>query len=71
MSAWPTSGRTSNNTSATVDLFDFIHDITEMIEKPVPDEMREAGFEQTRKSKINEHKPLLTDLWDQIRISGA
>jgi hypothetical protein len=49
-------------------LFDSIHDITGMIQKPVPEEMREAGFEQAKNSNINEHKRLLTDLWDQVRV---
>jgi len=49
-------------------LFDSLHDIMDVIQKPVPEEMREAGFEQARKSNINEHKRLLTDLWDQVRV---
>jgi hypothetical protein len=44
-------------------LYDSISEVAEIIAKPVPDEIREAGFLQAKKSDIQEHKHLLTDLW--------
>jgi hypothetical protein len=49
-------------------LFDSLHDIIDVRQKPLPEEMREAGFEQARKSNINDHKRLLMDLSDQVRV---
>jgi hypothetical protein len=50
-------------------LFDSIKEVPDIICKPYPDEMREIGFEQSRKSDIGEHKFLLTDLWDKYANS--
>jgi glycosyltransferase involved in cell wall biosynthesis len=46
-------------------LYDSIEKAAEIIRKPVPPEIREAGFEQAKKSDIARHKHLLTDLWDK------
>lgn len=46
-------------------LYNSISEVVDMITKPVPEEMRQAGFLQARKSDIEEHKHLLTQLWDQ------
>jgi len=44
-------------------LYDAIEDVAGLISGPVPQDMREAGFEQAKKSDIFTHKRLLTDLW--------
>jgi hypothetical protein len=46
-------------------LYNSINDVTDIIAKPVPKQMREAGFLQARKTDIQEHKHLLTNLWDK------
>ncbi|MBW4647120.1 MAG: hypothetical protein KME06_00235 [Kastovskya adunca ATA6-11-RM4] len=46
-------------------LYDSIEEVREIIAKPVPEEIREAGFLQAKKSGIQEHKHLLTELWDK------
>lgn len=46
-------------------LYDSIDEVADMIAKPVCHKMREAGFLQAKKSDIQEHKHLLTDLWDK------
>lgn len=45
-------------------IYDSIDELTEIVARPVPEEMRERGFAQARKSDIESHKHLLTDLWD-------
>lgn len=45
-------------------LYDSIDELPAIVSGPVPEEMRERGFEQARKSDIERHKHLLTDLWD-------
>lgn len=44
-------------------LYDSIDQVAEIIRNDVPDEIRELGFEQARKSDIESHIHLLTDLW--------
>lgn len=39
--------------------------VKELISGPVPREMREAGFEQARKSDVRAHIHKLTDIWDK------
>ncbi len=46
-------------------IYDSIHEVAEIISKPYPQEMREKGFEQARKSDIFQHKKILTDLWEK------
>lgn len=46
-------------------LYDSIREVPKIISQPYPDEMREIGFEQAKKSDIENHKHLLTDLWDR------
>ena len=46
-------------------LYNSIDEVVDIITKPVPEEMREAGFLQAKKSDIQEHKHLLTNLWDK------
>jgi hypothetical protein len=45
-------------------LYDTIDELPAIVSGPVPEEMRERGFEQARKSDIERHKHLLTSLWD-------
>jgi glycosyltransferase involved in cell wall biosynthesis len=47
-------------------LYDSLSEVAEIISKPYPQEMREKGFEQARKSDIFQHKYILTDLWQQV-----
>lgn len=46
-------------------VYDSIRDLPEILNRPYPDDMREIGFEQAKKSDIEGHKKLLTDLWDR------
>ncbi|GAA3972901.1 glycosyltransferase [Allohahella marinimesophila] len=46
-------------------LYDSIEEVKDIISRPVPEIMRQAGFEQARRSDIQRHKHLLTDLWDK------
>jgi hypothetical protein len=45
-------------------LFDSIAELPDILSKPYPEEMRQKGFEQSKKSDIRRHVKLLTDLWD-------
>lgn len=45
-------------------LYETIDELPAIVSAPVPEEMRIRGFEQARKSDIERHKHLLTDLWD-------
>jgi hypothetical protein len=45
--------------------YDSIAEVAEIIRKDVPEDVRERGFEQARKSDIQRHKHLLSALWDQ------
>jgi glycosyltransferase involved in cell wall biosynthesis len=47
-------------------LYTDINKVKELISGPVPAEMREAGFEQAKKSDIATHIRKLTDLWDKV-----
>ena len=44
-------------------LFNTIEEVSKIIQHDVPNEMRELGFEQAKKSDINAHIHKLTDLW--------
>lgn len=44
-------------------LFNNIDEVLKIIQNDVPNEMRELGFEQAKKSDINTHIHKLTDLW--------
>ncbi|MEO1184241.1 MAG: hypothetical protein AAFX46_05790, partial [Cyanobacteria bacterium J06636_27] len=46
-------------------IYDSIEEVVDIINKPVPEDIREAGFLQAKKSDIHEHKHLLTELWHQ------
>lgn len=44
-------------------IYESIGDLVDIVSRPVPQEMRELGFAQAKKSDIFEHKHILTDLW--------
>lgn len=44
-------------------LFNSIEEVSKIIQHDVPNEMRELGFEQAKKSDINAHINKLTELW--------
>jgi hypothetical protein len=44
-------------------LFDSIAEAKAIISKPFPEELRDAGFEQAKKSDIAKHRSILIDLW--------
>ncbi len=46
-------------------MYDEVAELADLVRKPVPDELREVGFEQSKRSDIARHKHLLTDLWDR------
>ncbi|MGB3655588.1 MAG: hypothetical protein WBA41_30870, partial [Rivularia sp. (in: cyanobacteria)] len=46
-------------------IYNSIEEMVDIIKKPVPKDIREAGFLQAKKSDIQEHKHLLTNLWDK------
>lgn len=47
-------------------LYDSVEELVDIIKKPVPDDMRQKGFENAKKYDIKNSIHLLTDLWDQI-----
>ena len=47
-------------------IYNSIQEVVDIISQPVPEEMREAGFIYAKKSDIQEHKHLLTNLWDKV-----
>jgi hypothetical protein len=46
-------------------LYDSVSEAADIISKPYPEEMRQLGFEQARKSDIFEHKSILLNLWQK------
>ena len=50
-------------------VYDAIDDVPAILDRPYPEDMRAAGFEQAQRSDIARHKHLLTDLWD--RAAGS
>ena len=46
-------------------LYESVSDAARIISEPFPDEMRERGFVQARKSDVFEHKTILLDLWQE------
>jgi len=52
-------------------LYESIDELPAIVSGPVPEEMRARGFEQARKSDIERHKHLLTDLWDDALAGRA
>lgn len=52
-------------------LYETIDELPAIVSASVPEEMRIRGFEQARKSDIERHKHLLTDLWDDALAGRA
>lgn len=48
-------------------LYRSIDEVAKLVRGPVPEEIREAGFEHARRSDVERHKHLLTDLWERAR----
>jgi len=46
-------------------LFSSVAELVDLVKNPVPDEMRQKGFENARKSDFSKHRHLLTDLWER------
>jgi glycosyltransferase involved in cell wall biosynthesis len=44
-------------------LYDSLEQVADIISRPYPEEKRQAGFEQARKSDVFRHRKLLLDLW--------
>jgi hypothetical protein len=44
-------------------LYDSIADVADIVSRPPSEDVRQAGFEQAKKSDVADHKRLLTDLW--------
>ncbi len=49
--------------------YDSIQEVPDIIKEPYPQEMREIGFEHAKKSDIDRHIHILTDLWDSATSS--
>lgn len=47
-------------------IYKSVNDLIDIISKPVAVEMREKAFENAKKSDIEGHKHLLTDIWDRV-----
>ena len=47
-------------------LYNSIEEVSDILSRPYPEEMREQGFEHAKKSDIERHKHLLTDVWDRV-----
>ncbi|HET7481646.1 MAG TPA: glycosyltransferase [Actinomycetota bacterium] len=52
-------------------VYDSVDEVAKIVSQPVPDDVREAGFEQAKKSDINRHKHLLTDLWQKVAVPAG
>ena len=47
-------------------LYTSIQEVADILRNPYPAEMRERGFEHAKKSDIETHRHLLTDVWDRV-----
>lgn len=47
-------------------LYDRIEDVEELVRGPVPEDMREQGFEHAKRSDVGRHSMLLVDLWSRV-----
>jgi len=52
-------------------LYDSIGEVNELLRQPFPNELRQQGFSQARRSDIWQHKSILTNLWVQVRSPTA
>ncbi len=49
-------------------LYDSISEVADIIARPYPEEMREQGFIQARKSDIFTHQRQLGEIWDRVSV---
>lgn len=49
-------------------VYDEIGEVAQIIAQPVPEAMRELGFEHAKRSDVFRHKRILTDLWEQAGL---
>ena len=47
-------------------LYDSLDEVKDIISQPFPEELRQIGFEHAKKSDIQRHKHILTDLWRKV-----
>ncbi len=52
-------------------VYDSVEDIPGIVAQPYPEEMRELGFDNARKSDVYRHIHLLTDLWAPVFAASA
>jgi hypothetical protein len=48
-------------------LYDTLDDVRKIISQPFPEELRQIGFAQAKKSDVFEHRALLFELWSKSR----
>ena len=46
-------------------LYNSVEEAAKILSQPFPEELRQMGFEHAKKNDIENHKHLLTDLWDK------
>jgi hypothetical protein len=51
-------------------LYNSIGEVADIISKPFPEEMRQIGFEDAKKSDVFRHKVILTNLWRKATASS-
>jgi hypothetical protein len=44
-------------------LYESLDEVVKVIRQPVPEEVRQSGFEQAKKSDVFQHRSLLFRLW--------
>jgi hypothetical protein len=47
----------------TAFLYDSLDEVVKLIRQPVPEQSRQSGFEQAKKSDVFQHRSLLFHLW--------
>ena len=46
-------------------VYNTLQEAVNILRQPYPEELRQLGFEQAKKSDIFVHKNIVTDLWDK------
>jgi hypothetical protein len=46
-------------------LYNSVEEAAKILSQPFPEELRQMGFEHAKKNDIEQHKHVLTDLWDR------
>lgn len=52
-------------------LFKTLEEVTQLLSAPYPDEMRQAGYAAAKRCDINEHKHLLTEVWQKSLVPST